>query len=142
VFKGQTAVIKYAGWRRRRIWKVPVGLVDRVARILGVHEGGADKELAGGRLAAGMVVEVGVVPVRGSLVANAAQSKPDIEACILSLASSLNSRATHQFTIELHVFVCWEEYKKRMLLVSTYSRVVYTFYAMNIGSSVNKHFKR
>ncbi len=58
-----------------------MGLVDRVARILGVHEGGADKELAGGRLAGGMVVEVGVVPVRGSLVANAAQSKPEIHAC-------------------------------------------------------------
>ena len=86
-----------------------MGLVDGVVRILGVHEGGADKELAGGRLAAGMVVEVGVVPVRGSLVANAAQSKPDIEACILSLASSLNSRATHQYTIELYVFLCWEE---------------------------------
>ena len=40
--------MKVAGWRRRRIRKVPVGLVDGVVRILGVHEGGADKELAGG----------------------------------------------------------------------------------------------
>ena len=99
-----------------------MGLVDGVARILGVHEGGADKELAGGRLAAGMVVEVGVVPVRGSLVANAAQSKPEIAACILALAF-LITRAIHQYTTELYVFVCWEEYKKRVLLVSTYSSV-------------------